>query len=256
MLSIEQGIGRGDRQAMETWFDRAMKANGNDREACWAKLDWLDPKWYGGDSTDEMIAFGRACRATKNWRNGLSLLVVDAHHRHYSRLDRQVQGKYLHDPKIHEEICIAFEDHLKHYPNGLPRAEQVRGPLLPGRLHRPGARPVPDPRRQPDPMADVPLQPPLDAEAIPRADRQADGGPPGREAPRQALRGPDKTGSGTLKSKVPDPFFRVCGGMSQNVGPISYSCPRIAVRLSWGRCRMGYSISSGGLRWTSRAWQT
>jgi hypothetical protein len=117
MLVVEKSIGGGDRQAMETWFERAMTTDGNDREACWTKLDWLDPKWYGGDSTDEMVAFGRACWATKNWHNGLSLLVVDAHNRKYTKLDPQVRGEYLHNLSIHSEICEAFEDHLKHYPN-------------------------------------------------------------------------------------------------------------------------------------------
>ena len=58
---------------MELWFDRAMKADGDDRYACLTKLDWLDPKWHG--TAEEMLAFGRACRDTKNWRTGITLLV-------------------------------------------------------------------------------------------------------------------------------------------------------------------------------------
>ena len=119
MLTVEIGIG-GDREAMEVWFERAMKADGNDREACLIKLDWLDPKWHGGESTDEMIAFGRACWATKNWRNGLSMLVADAHFRHASRLEWKELVKYLHDLKIHSEICEAIEEHLKHHPDDYP----------------------------------------------------------------------------------------------------------------------------------------
>jgi hypothetical protein len=42
---------------MELWFDRAMKANGDSRRACWSKLDWLDPKWHG--TPEEMLARDR-----------------------------------------------------------------------------------------------------------------------------------------------------------------------------------------------------
>ena len=78
LIEIDKAIG-GDRATMELWFDRAMKANGDDRSACWTKLDWLDPKWHG--TPEEMLAFGRACRDTKNWRTGITLLVADAHWR-------------------------------------------------------------------------------------------------------------------------------------------------------------------------------
>jgi hypothetical protein len=117
MLVVEKSIGGGDRQAMETWFERAMQADGNDREACWSKLDWLDPKWYGGESTDAMMAFGKACRATGNWHNGITLLVADAHLRHSGTLERGARAKYFFTPEVHAEIVEIFEDHLKHYPS-------------------------------------------------------------------------------------------------------------------------------------------
>ena len=117
MLTVEKGVGGGDRQAMETWFERAMQADGNDQEACWSKLDWLDPKWYGGESTDAMMAFGKACRATGNWHNGIALLVADAHMRHCSTLDRSTRGKYLFALPVHAEIVDVFEDYLKRYPD-------------------------------------------------------------------------------------------------------------------------------------------
>ena len=42
-------------------------------------MDWLDPKWHG--SVEEMLAFGRACAATKNWQADITLVAVDAHGR-------------------------------------------------------------------------------------------------------------------------------------------------------------------------------
>lgn len=85
MLIVEKGIG-GDRAAMETWFARAMALGGDDQEACRQKLDWLDPKWHGGPSFADMVAFGRACRATGNGRSGITLLAADAHLRVHSIL--------------------------------------------------------------------------------------------------------------------------------------------------------------------------
>src|SRR4029453_13928227 len=43
MLSVELGIGGGNRDQMEMWFERAMKADGNNRDACHAKMAWLEP---------------------------------------------------------------------------------------------------------------------------------------------------------------------------------------------------------------------
>src|SRR5262249_484341 len=76
MLGVILGQG-GSRAEMEKWFERAMKADNNNSLACWSKLQWLDPKWYG--TQEEMLEFGRACRDTKNWRGGLPLILAEAH---------------------------------------------------------------------------------------------------------------------------------------------------------------------------------
>jgi hypothetical protein len=57
----DKAIG-GDRTTMELWFDRAMKADGDRRDACWSKLHWLDPMWHG--TPEDLLAFGRRCRDT------------------------------------------------------------------------------------------------------------------------------------------------------------------------------------------------
>jgi hypothetical protein len=115
MLSVERGIGGGDRDAMELWFSRAIKADGNDYEACWAKLEWLDPKWYG--TKEEMLAFGRACRETKNWRAGITLLCPDAHFREASRSGEAEDPRYLLRPDVWADIQLTYQEFLKHYPN-------------------------------------------------------------------------------------------------------------------------------------------
>jgi hypothetical protein len=115
MLEIEKAIGGGDRAAMELWFERSMKANGDAFDTCLAKLDWLDPKWYG--TPDEMVAFGRACLATKNWQSAITLLVGDAHLRYGSLMEHAEKTKYLASREVWPEISSAYSEFLKHCPN-------------------------------------------------------------------------------------------------------------------------------------------
>jgi hypothetical protein len=114
MLMVEKGAG-GDRAEMEKWFERAMKANPNNVEACELKMDWLDPKWHG--SREEVLAFGRACRATHNWRVGITLLAADGHWRVAQRMDGQDQRKYYRTPAVSDEIKAVYEEFLEHYPD-------------------------------------------------------------------------------------------------------------------------------------------
>src|SRR5262249_50831709 len=92
MLAVELGIGT-KREDMEKWFERAMKADGNRVDACRIKLDWLDPKWHG--AYEDMMAFGRACRDTKNHRSGIPFLVVEAHRRMVQFQKSEVRAKYF-----------------------------------------------------------------------------------------------------------------------------------------------------------------
>jgi hypothetical protein len=119
LIAIDKSIG-GDRATMERWFDRAMKGNGDNYNACQTKLDWLDPKWHGTD--EEMLAFGRACRATGNWWAGITLLFADAHWRHASRLDPVGRAQYLGQPDVWFEIQAVFGEYLAHRP----RRDEVR----------------------------------------------------------------------------------------------------------------------------------
>ncbi len=113
LLEIDKAIG-GDRATMELWFERAMNADGNHRAACWSKLDWLDPKWHG--SVEEMLAFGRACRDTKNSRTGITLLAADAHWR-VACMPGQSQFKYLSLPEVWADIKSVYDEYLKYHPD-------------------------------------------------------------------------------------------------------------------------------------------
>jgi hypothetical protein len=113
MLKIETA-GKGDRASMETWFTRAMEADGDNLEACRTKIDWLDPKWHG--SVDEMLEFGRACRDTKNWRAGLPLILPEAHHRAVMFQPGPVQFKYFSEPNVWNDIRSVYDEYLSHHP--------------------------------------------------------------------------------------------------------------------------------------------
>jgi len=112
LMEIDKATG-GDRATMELWFERAMKADGNKHDACWSKLDWLDPKWHG--TAEEMLAFGRQCRDTKNWSAGITLLCADAHNRHSNRLGAG-KGDYLASPEVWPDITSVYDEYLKHFP--------------------------------------------------------------------------------------------------------------------------------------------
>ena len=92
MITINKGL-LGDRAEMEKWFVQAMQLDGNCKEACEAKLDWLDPKWHG--TIEEMMEFGYACRDTKKLAYGITLLLAEAHHPNGVRLGEK-QNKYFH----------------------------------------------------------------------------------------------------------------------------------------------------------------
>ena len=118
MLGVEKGIGQGDRSTMEMWFERAMATEGDDHLACLDKLDWLDPKWYGDPAGDQMIAFGRACAATKNSHSGITLLVADAHFRHWARLPQgNPRVQYMRDPQVWNDVRTVYLEYLKHHPD-------------------------------------------------------------------------------------------------------------------------------------------
>lgn len=118
MLEVERGIGRGDRESMEKWFERAMKTDGNDREACRLKLEWLMPKWHGDD--EQVMAFGKACAATRNWQAGITVLAAEAHFVHCMTLELPEWPKYLGSPEVWGEISSIYDEYLKSHPVSPP----------------------------------------------------------------------------------------------------------------------------------------
>ena len=106
MLNVELGQGKG-RDRMELWFGRAMELNTNNFMACRAKLNYLEPKWYG--SREAMIAFGRECVASATWGGRVPLALLDAHENLSHYLSADEQSEYWRQPDVWPDLNAAFE---------------------------------------------------------------------------------------------------------------------------------------------------
>jgi hypothetical protein len=119
MISVELGQGQG-RDRMELWFDRAMKADPDNYQACVDKLYYLEPKWYGSGA--EMLKFGRECLAGGNWDAGIPYILIKAHMHFAQYTDAgwtaAPQKAYFQlDPQNWEEIRSTYQEYRKHRPS-------------------------------------------------------------------------------------------------------------------------------------------
>ena len=102
--------------SMELWFERALKLDPNDSDACSEKLSWLKPKWHGDPGGAELLAFGKQCAATKNWTTGITLLGADALFIYGVQIHRGGSGDYLRRPDNWSVIQSVYEEFFKHHP--------------------------------------------------------------------------------------------------------------------------------------------
>lgn len=108
-----------DRQLMETWYQRAMKAYPDYYAAAQRKLYYLYPRWRG--SHEAMIEFGRECLATENWRGGIPFILLDAHEA-VSR--ERADENHLARPETWNDLQRVFEGHLLNTPSDVYRRSQ------------------------------------------------------------------------------------------------------------------------------------
>jgi tetratricopeptide (TPR) repeat protein len=119
MMGVELGQGKG-KDVLEMWFARAMKADPDNYQACANKLYYLEPKWYG--SMEEMLAFGRECRDSKNWYGRLPMVLVNAH----DQLSRYAPkpDQYFQLPGVWADIQSVYQPILNAWPeNALTRSK-------------------------------------------------------------------------------------------------------------------------------------
>ncbi len=105
-LDVELGLGKG-RANMEMWFERAMMLNPANYEACAKKLHYLKPEWHG--SADEMLAFGRECVNSTEWRGAVPLILVEAHSAIAGFLEEAQREDYWKRPDVWPDIELAYE---------------------------------------------------------------------------------------------------------------------------------------------------
>lgn len=115
-LTLELGQGQG-RDRMELWFQRAMAIDPKCYDACYKKLFYLEPKWYG--SAEEMLAFGRECVESKDWAGHVPLILLDAHLALRRYLDKSVQDDYWKQPGVWPDIKAAFDRFLELNPEAI-----------------------------------------------------------------------------------------------------------------------------------------
>jgi hypothetical protein len=119
-VKLGQGEAGGGRQAMETWFARAMDADPDNLPACSKKLYYLYPRWYG--SHDEMVRFGRDCLATQNWRGGIPYVLIDAHDAVAQETDDA--KAYYEREDVWADFAAVYEGALLNFPDDDYRRSQ------------------------------------------------------------------------------------------------------------------------------------
>jgi tetratricopeptide (TPR) repeat protein len=106
MIAITEGQQKA-RPEMEKWFQRAMKLDPDNYQACRGKLHYLLPQWYG--SRDDMLAFGRECVASTNWGGHVPLILVDAHSEFARTLNADDRKAYWGLPDVWPDIKAGYE---------------------------------------------------------------------------------------------------------------------------------------------------
>jgi len=113
-LGLELGQGQG-RERLELWFQRAMQLDPASYDACWKKLYYLEPKWYG--SAEDLLAFGRECVNNPEWKGHVPLILVDAHVALARYVNKDERDGYWKRPEVWPDIKAAYDKFFELNPN-------------------------------------------------------------------------------------------------------------------------------------------
>jgi hypothetical protein len=109
MMSVELAQGEG-RKRMETWFQRAIKADSNYYMAYDSKANYLRDRWYG--SHDDLWTFGLECLKAGNWQSKEPAVInVEA-----SDLAEADDNASFEKPEIWGPLEEFFRGWLQHFP--------------------------------------------------------------------------------------------------------------------------------------------
>jgi hypothetical protein len=112
MVTVCMGLGK-DREAMETWFRRAVAADPTRTDAFDRKFEYLLPKWLG--SEDELIAFGRQAAAVGAWDTSLPLMLLRTY-KDVAPLSGLKRDLYFGRPQTWADIGPVLEELRKRHP--------------------------------------------------------------------------------------------------------------------------------------------
>jgi hypothetical protein len=117
ILKLKQG---GDREDMEIWFRRAVVANPDDLDVYRRKMFYLSPARHG--THEDMLAFGRECLETQNWRAGIPMILVQVHQQIAD--DSADSSEYLHRAEVWADLRDVYEGGLVVFPEDTRRRSE------------------------------------------------------------------------------------------------------------------------------------
>lgn len=132
LIACQLGNRGGGREGVETWFARAVEADPDCLAAYERKMYALNPGWLGDAEYKDVIAFGRDCLGTQNWRAGIPMLLVRAH-----AIASEASGdakEYYARSDVWTDLAGVYEGQLVNYPDdGLRRSELANAAAQSGR---------------------------------------------------------------------------------------------------------------------------
>jgi hypothetical protein len=117
ILKLKEG---GDRDDMEIWFRRAVVANPDDLDVYRRKMIYLSPARHG--THENMLAFGRECLETQNWRAGIPMILVQVHQQIAD--DSADSSEYLHRAEVWADLRDVYEGGLVCFPEDTRRRSE------------------------------------------------------------------------------------------------------------------------------------
>jgi hypothetical protein len=110
MLRVALGLNF-ERAVMDRWWQRAMRADPHNTEACSKKMYFLEPKWHG--SQEDMITFGRFLLKQERWQDRQPLQLISAHTISASYGD---EDTYYRDADVWQDMDQVFSGFLQRFP--------------------------------------------------------------------------------------------------------------------------------------------
>jgi hypothetical protein len=121
MINVVLG-GSGDREEMESWFERGRKAESGSYGPYACKLHFLKPRWHG--SEEEMHQFALQCVKEGRWVDQLPFILISAHDEFAT--DFVSKEEHFRKPGVWEEIKLVYEEYLSRFPeNNVKRSSYV-----------------------------------------------------------------------------------------------------------------------------------